>query len=288
MSFLLDSIEEHSVLWLVLSATVGAVIGALLKFVFESVAVTRFQQGRAARASMRRYRYPLLRAADALDRRLQNFIQFVGRGWYEDAANDYYRVSTLYVLGCYFGWCKIIEEEAFIEFVTSDRQARRFSSQFYGVFKALTSFSCFEGVPPGEIENVEGAAVPRFILTAIGELMIAPAQAPGEFPRMLSFVSFTEKLRADPAFAEWFCTLEKYLLVDQERSRTSARWNRIVVFATMLRAFVSYLDPKSRQTAPRHIWYLGHLHAVVATNVRNDLAAVRMAHLIRSKQAPTA
>lgn len=163
-NFLLRSIEEYSVLWVVISAGVGGVIGAFLKYLFETVFASRYQHRVTARIMLRRYRFPLLRASDSLDKRLENMIRFIERKWYEDPKDDYYRLSTLYLFGSYLGWCKILEDAAFFEFVTSDRKAREFSIHFYRVFKTLTGFWYFSGLDDGEIEGVEEATVPRLAL----------------------------------------------------------------------------------------------------------------------------
>jgi len=273
-NFLLRSIEEHSVVWVVISAGVGGVIGASLKYLFETVFASRYQHRVTARTMLRKYRFPLLRAADSLDKRLENMIRFIDKHWYEDPDEDYYRLSTLYLFGSYLSWCKILEDTAFLEFETSDRKARDFSIYFNRVFKSLTGFWYFTG---SEIDGVEDATVPRLALTAIGELMIKGAgQDSNEMPYILGFVEFTEKMKKSPEFEKWFGYLENAILKDNDSSISSARWNRLLVVATMLRAFVAFLDPNSRQTAPRQIHYLKRLDPKVAAKVREELDEMKI------------
>jgi hypothetical protein len=232
---------------------------------------------------LRMYRYPLLRSADSLDRRLENMINFIGKKWYEDPRDDYYRLSTLYLFGNYLGWCKILEDAAFLEFETSDRRAREFSIRFYRVFKAMTGFWYFSDLDKGEIEDVEAATVPRLALTAIGELMLESSiENKDPMPKIIGFVEFTKRLKESPDFQKWFGYLEKGILTDHKPSKSSARWNRLLVTASILRAFVSFLDPKSRQTAPRQIHYLKRIHPKVADKVREELLEMKVQELIVS------
>jgi hypothetical protein len=280
MDFLFRSIEEHSLLWMIISAGLGGVVGAMIKFIFETVIASRYQNTVSAKKMLRRYRYPLLRAADSLDRRLENMIRFVNKQWYDDDKDDYYRLSTLYLFGTYLGWCKILEDSAYFEFERSDRHARQFSRFFYRVFKSLTGFGYFKGVPAGEVDDVEAATVPRFALTAIGELMYKKPQGADQLPETLTFIEFTARINTSAEFKKWFQYLESGLLSHQKGQQSSARWNRLLVMSTLLRIFVSYLDPHGRQTAPRQIEYLQRMHPKVAEKVRAELVEMDMDDLL--------
>jgi hypothetical protein len=277
------SIQEHTVLWILISAGLGGLIGAVIKFVFETVAAFQYQQRFTAKKMLRTFRHPLLRAADSLDRRLENMINFIGKKWYEDPHDDYYRLSTLYLFGSYLGWCKILEDAAYLELEASDQSAREFSIRFYRVFKALTGFWYFSGLDEGEIDGIEEATVPRLALTAISELMLHnSSEDKGQMPKLLGFVEFAKQLRESSEFQKWFAYLEKGILTDHKPSRTSARWNRLLVVASTLRAFVAFLDPKGRQTTPRQIPYLKRMNPKVADKVREELLEMKMQELIVS------
>jgi len=271
------------VLWVLISAGLGGIIGALIKFVFETVAAMKYQQKVTAKKMLHRYRYPLLRAADSLDRRLENMITFIEKKWYEDPQDDYYRLSTLYQFGSYLGWCKIIEDAAYLEFETSNKRARAFSIHFYRVFKALTGFGYFAGINASEIMGIEEATVPRLALTAIGELMIQKSDEDQEqMPQLLGFVDFSKKLKESPDFSKWFGYLEKGILSNHQPSKSSARWNRLLVVASILRAFITFLDPKSRQTKPRQIHYLKRMNSKVAEKVRGELLEMKLQEIVVS------
>lgn len=279
MDALLRSFEEHSIIWIIISAGIGGLLGALIKFVFEQVLGPRLRSVRAAKVALRRYTYPILRTADTLDRRIENLIRFVDKKWFDDPKEDYYRLSTLYLFGRYFGWCKILENEAFLKYEISDRKARNFNIRFYRVFKGITGFDYFkdlkadefEDLEADEVSSIEAATVPRLALTAIGELMIKKHEGTEErLPTVLDFVEFVRDYKTSPDFKKWFSYLEN-VLSGLSSSMKNARWNRLVVFATNLRVFISFLDPRSRQTAPRQVYYLKYLHPKVAKCLRKEL-----------------
>jgi hypothetical protein len=277
MDLLVHSIEEHSLLWVVLSAGFGGLIGALIKFLFETVLALRYQQRITAKKMLRRYRFPLLRAADSLDRRIENFIRFANKKWYDDKHDEYYRVSTLYLFGAYLGWCKILEDSAYLEFEKSDRNAREFSIFFNRVFKGLTNFSYFVGLSEEEMDGVEAATVPRLALTAIGELMRTETDSSKDHAmKILGFVEFSQRLQNSPAFAKWFGYLENGILLNQQPSKSSASWNRLLVVATNLRGLIIFLDPKGRQTALRQIPFLNRMNPKVAKKIREELLEMRL------------
>ena len=282
MPFLFPSFEENSIPWVILTGGVGALLGASFKFIFDNLLGPTLESSRAARAAMRKYSYPLLRAAEALDRRLENLFRHADKKWFDDPKDDYYRISTLYLFGCYFGWCNILEKEAFLEYVESDKKARDFSTQFYRVFKGITGFYYFEDLLEEEsisAEQVEAATVPRLALTAIGELMVKSPAGKDTLPSLIDFVEFAGTFAASDNFQRWFAYLIA-LLTDLEHSRSDPRWNRLLVFATNLRTFVSFLDPAHRQTRPRYIYYLPSLHPRVEARLRKELEESGHADLI--------
>ena len=270
MNALLQSFEENSIIWILLSAGLGGISGALIDFLFKQVLTPQLQQRRRASQALRQYCNPLLGAADKLDRRLENLINFVDKEWFDNPEDDYYRVSTLYLVGCYFGWCKILEDEAFLEYEVSNKRARLFNIEFYSVFKAMTGFHYFKEVPTGELTPVEAATIPRLVLTAIGELMIEATPENGDALRVMTFTKFVRQLEESPEFQKWFAYVDR-LLSHLKYDRRDARWNRIVVFASMLRGFIVFLDPEHRMTAPRDLTYLPYAHPLVSSYLQEEM-----------------
>lgn len=274
MGVLLQVFEENSVIWVIISAGLGGFIGALINFIFQQVLTPQLENRRSAKKALRKYRYPLLRAADKLDRRLENLIKFVDENWFEDPSDDYYRISTLYLFGCYFGWCRILEDEAFIEYEVSDKKARLFNIEFYTVFKSITGFHYFRKVSDEQISSVKEATIPRLVLTAIGELMIEAREDEAGTFAVIKFTDFVKQYKASLEFQKWFSYVEN-LLKDLKCDKNDARWNRVVIFATILRGFVVFLDPKHRITAPREIPYLSYLHLEVRDYLEQEVNEIR-------------
>ena len=164
-----------------------------------------------------------------------------------------------------------MEDETFLEFELSDTEEKEFMRHFYRVFKGINSFYYFESVL-GEMPDIESATVPRFVLTAIGELMIKkPDKKEGGSPSVIGFVDFTKKYRSnEEGFKEWFSYLEN-ILSHIEKDRSNAYWNRLSVFAITLRLMILYLDPKNRLTARRRTHYLGYLHPNVQARANHEL-----------------
>lgn len=269
MEILLNSFQEHSIIWILISAGGGGLIGATINFLFSEILAPRLRRQRESKAALRRFKHPLLRAADTLDRRLQNFISFVEKDWYDDEDRDYYRLSTLYLFGRYFGWCVLLERAAFLEYETSDNNAKEFSKYFYRVYKALTGYYYFNNVDNDSLDVTPLHSIPRLTLTAMGELMIEP-DASDEAGSIIGFTEFVSRYESQDEFRRWFSYLDE-MLADLERDPTDVWWNRLVIVASSLRAFVAYLDPESRQTAPRKIYYLDSLHRQVVDVVEEEL-----------------
>jgi hypothetical protein len=112
--------------------------------------------------------------------------------------------------------------------------------------------------------------------------MIKRDQKKDALPTIVDFVEFARSYKDCADFKKWFCYLEN-LLSGLNRAKDDARWNRLIVFAINLRVFVSFLDPTSRQTAPRQIYYLNALHPKVAERVRNELVEAGYSTMIQSE-----
>ncbi|MBP1466713.1 hypothetical protein EYB53_013435 [Candidatus Chloroploca sp. M-50] len=280
MSTLQQTFQEFSIIWLVISAGVGGIIGALIKFLFEEILQTRYRYSVNSRKVLKKYTYPILRAADTLDKRLENLIRFSNKNWFDKSEQDYYKISTLYIFGCYIGWCKILEDEAFIEYEMSNKKARDFSIRFNTVFKSLTNFSYFQ---TSNIDTlaIQEATPPRFTLTAIGELMIKCNEKENK-KEIIDFIEFSRQYNTSDEFKRWFFFVER-MFSDLTTSIDDAKWNRVLIFAANIRALVIFLDKSSRQTAPRKITFLENLHPSVSIVVRKELTSLGMSSKITNE-----
>ena len=270
LEFLLAPLEEHSLLWLALTLFASAVLGGLATFFFDRVLGARLEARRSAAAALWRLRYPMLRAADALDRRLENVVKHSQPVWLQPGqADEYYRMSTLYVIAAYFGWLRVLEREAYVEYVASRRGSRRFNTLLNRTRKALTGRSYFKAWEAGHRDAIAASDVPAFALTAIGELMIRQRTPTGEPRDVLDFIEFS-RLWQTGEFARWLGYLDR-ILIPPRRESDDACWNRLLVFAIQVRALVTHLDAKGRQTAPRQFEFLDRLHPHTRKVVAKEL-----------------
>ncbi len=279
IEFILRSFEEYSIIWIIISAGIGGLIGSLIDFVFNQLIAPKLQISRDSKAAIKKYRYPILRSADALDRRLENLIKFVDKKWFDDSEDDYYRLSTLYLIGCYFGWSKVLEDEAFLEYELSNKKAKQFSIQFNRVFKGLTGFYYFKDVNHSEMPDIKQASVPRLALTAIGELMLKTPKNEDEMPSVLDFVEFIRQYESSSDFKRWFRYLEQ-LFSNLKRDKNDAKWNRLIIFFSNLREFVAFLDKEGRQTSRRRIEYLKYLDPKVYELLADELGKSGYAEVV--------
>lgn len=252
-----QSYQEHSLLWLLLSGVVGGIVGAAVKFSFENVLGPGYTRWLENKAALRRHSDPLLRAADALRVRMDNMLDHAGKGWFE--TSQYYRLSTLYLVGCCFGVARLLEREAFLEYAVRTRQGRRLGRAMHGLFESLSGWDAFDAVGRDEIaaDRIYGATVLRHGLTAVGEVMTYRS-AEGRL-EVIDFVEFVRKYEKDDEFRRWFTFVEQPLQ-GLQKGRDDAKWNRAVVFALALRMLVHRLDPKGRRTDVRPFGHLDSIH----------------------------
>jgi hypothetical protein len=246
MGWLSQSLGQDTVAWVVISSLVGGVIGAATRFGFEDVLRPHLGATREIRATTRKFSTPLIRSAESLERRINNFLRNLGQGWY--GTDDYYRMSTLYVFANYLAWNQIIEEKfGFLPYEAS-RSGRVFNKRLNGFFRALSSFSYFSWSADGAA--VEASQIPRLALTAMGELVENPdASAP------LRFSEFTELYRGHESVRDAFGYLDKFLL-GAEAGDPFCR-DRLIAAGANLRALIRLLDKRGSFVALRDVSNLG-------------------------------
>ena len=250
MSWLNRSFDEHTVLWLLLTTVLGGFVGGLFTFFFEDVLRPRLTARREADSVLRTYTTPLLRAAERLENRINILVRNSDQNWYEN--DEYFRLSTLFIFGEYFGWIRNIEREFGFVRLESQRRDREFYMVFHGLFRAMSSFSYFRWYP--DPAAVSGSEVPRLMCSAMGEVM-----TPGESTRkVIDFTAFVDEYGAGPEFQRWFRDLDAVL----RRALPSdpLPWDRLIAAAANLRALCDFLDPQHRMVKRQSIANLELLH----------------------------
>jgi len=163
--------NEHSFLWLVISAIIGGLIGASIKLFFENILATNITNTRSARMAIKKYTYPLLRSSDSLNRYGQLLVENLEKKWFDDSDNDYFKMAILYQFSNFFGIVKLLENEAFIEFESTKKDVRKFNDHFYKVISSLNSFAYFKK-SSWTSEELAKNTLNRMVITAIGEIML--------------------------------------------------------------------------------------------------------------------
>ncbi|MEU0505457.1 hypothetical protein [Nocardia sp. NPDC005998] len=258
--WLTRSFQQYTVIWIVVSSLVGGVIGSGVKFVFEDLLRPVFGARRETRVTIRKYTTPLVRSAESLERRINNFVRNRTEDWY--ASSDYYRLSTLYCFADYLAWVRVIEEEFGFLPYESSRYGRRFNQRFRGPFKALSSFSYFHW--SHDTAAVDSSQLPRLILTAMGEVAL---DAEGTAP--MRFSQFALAHERDAQLRRWYADLDAFL-----RQATEGKpyvIDRLIAAGANLRALIAFLDSTGSLVPERRISNIELMpHPEVATRVRAD------------------
>jgi hypothetical protein len=108
-------------------------------------------------------------------------------------------------VGCFLGRCKILENEAFIEFETA-RKERAFYRSFYHSFQGFTTFKYFLDINDFDLKAITAIAPPRLVLTAIGELKIVKkfiTQIQSCCHLLNSISSISHQMNSESGFLIW-------------------------------------------------------------------------------------
>lgn len=241
MGWLTGSMQNNTVAWLVISTLVGGVLGAAVRFLAEDVLRPRAGVIRETRRIERQYATPLLRSAEALERRINIMVRNEEKHWF--STDEYMRLSTLYILGEHLGWVRIIERQfGFLPF-ESARRGRQLNRRLNGLFRALSSHAYFRWHP--DQDAVSRSAVPRLMFSAIGEVMTGG----GEATRVLEFTEFALRYAGDAQFRRWFA--EAADLFTQAHPDHPLHWDRLIAAGACLRNLTDFLDPRATLVARR-------------------------------------
>lgn len=235
MGWLTTSFEQYTLMWVVLSALAGGLIGSFTKFLFEDILRPWLGWRRDGRQLSRTFTRPLERTAESLERQINNFVRNVDRDWYRDS--EYYKLSTLYAFAEFLAWVQLLEKRLGFVAIERSRSGRRFNHRLNGLYRALTSFRYFRWVV--DQDSVASSAVPRRILGAIGEIMIVSSEKEAQ---VYQFSDFCVRYSNDAQFANWFKDLDRFLLAATPSN--PLHWDRLIAAGVNLRLLVGELSPK--------------------------------------------
>lgn len=137
IDLLYNSFEANSIIWIIISVGLGAVITATIQFIFEHN-LEGWQRRRATKKAIHKYGYSITLSAYNLYEKINDILGMKGGmsiGDFEkkshvDIVEDYSLLNVLYLFGSFFGWGRIFEKESFSEFseLPLKRQLEGFSS----------------------------------------------------------------------------------------------------------------------------------------------------------------
>jgi hypothetical protein len=224
----------ETVLLPLVTGLVGGVVGASIKFTFDDVLSPFVGTRRELRKTVAQFTTPLVRSAVSLERRINILARNEHRRWFDD--DEYFRLSTLYVFSEYFGWIRILERRFGFMPVAALPRGREFNRHLFGVFRALTSNAYLRDA---DVEQANASAVPRLMLTAVGEAITDP-----ERECVIDFTVFATRYAEDAQMRSWFSALDGFLRMAHPDSPLA--WERLLLTGAQLCTMIRFLDPKGR------------------------------------------
>ena len=271
LTWLQNSFQENSILWLLLSSILGGIIGASMRFVFEVILPQQLQQRQQVIAAKRRYATPILLAAEDLRRRLENIIRHIQNVEREDwlSGQDptgYFFLSTLYVVGQFFGWLQILRRTVVYLDFTTTRETRKYERFLDAIEIGFSDPGLFGIVQTSYPSQTQDQWVFTFHLQAIGTAMII---RDGDENRTLDFASFHKKFTENihSEVNTWFSPLVRLF---EGLTADDPRFHRLVAIHAILNAFIEYVDANHLRTeSSRYHWDL--LSAEEAESIRQKI-----------------
>lgn len=233
-SWLQQAFQENTILWLFLSSVVGGIIGASTKFIFDVVLPQRVQRGREAIIAKRKYASPILHTAIALRDRAENIIKNIHvieeESWFpaNDNTEKYYYMSTLFVVGQFFGWVQILRQTiVFLDFTTTT-ETQKFEGFLTMIENGFTNPSLLTQAKTGIPKHSKDKWIHKYQLQAIAASMIA--RDDHEY-RIIDYATFCKMYtkHSDNDFKDWFFHLSQLFLglkADDERLKRITKIGR--------------------------------------------------------------
>lgn len=273
-SLLYQSFKDHTIVWLLLTSIIGGILGAAIKILSDNIISQNIISTRQAKIHFNDYSFKLLKAAKHLDRRL-DFIINDKRIFPYNEVNSV--LSFFYAVGNYFGWCKIIQEDALDKFKRLPKTVKVFNICFLQTLKGWSSNFYFTELSSLEEMITKGAIIPNYCHTAIGDLMLSDIEANKTIVKspILSFNEFCERYNSNADMREWFTYFEK-LFVNMAFDEQNLGWNRLLIISLNLKILICSLDKRNRFVAPyNNLPHLKGLHKKVLLKVESDFVFLK-------------
>jgi hypothetical protein len=231
-SFLTDSIQENTILWIVTSGIIAGVITQILKFLFENK-IPEWQKRKAYRIAILKYGPPILTTTTKIMYTIKNMLENPSL-----VSEENRKLDILYKFACLFGWIQILQNETFVEQISipeSSTYNRKMATEQYQIEYLLMAISedyTFGSQRPPKL--IRSVVLTRNMITVIGELMINKSDNKvKDYYTVLTFGEFLTKYRESDRFRKQFECMNA-ILTNVQMSRINPQWNMLFVIYTQL------------------------------------------------------
>jgi hypothetical protein len=107
-------LPETSKIWILIFVGLGALIGECVKFIFSQI-LPEWRRKKTTRNAIQKYSYPPQQTAYRLIFLMMKHILTVTLKKQESDIDEGHRLFLLYNLGCFFGWCRALDNESYLE-----------------------------------------------------------------------------------------------------------------------------------------------------------------------------
>jgi len=255
IEIIIQSFKEQTFIWFLIAAVLGGLISAFFKFLFEGYLESKMKARWEDRKTLNELKFPFLRACNSLEKRIELVLKNNDTNWVDDKEDDYFYLSTLYQFGVFFGWIRVLEDKAYLEF-SNNQETKVFYRLFFNIMESFTGHIHFSKLTDVPFDEKCKGTFQRLVVRAMGELMVSinPRDNSAQGYRMLEFTEFVTLMNESDKFKKWFGYLGNFLR-NLEKSPKDLRWDRLLIIASFLSIMSKYLDPRNLQSSSQITTY---------------------------------
>ena len=235
-----------------ISAVLGAIIGASIKFFTEVYFPRGLEDRRQILITKRKYSNTILKSADELLARLENIIKNISiiekNRWLHPLSKAeittipftrYYYISTIFCFAQLIGWIEILrKEQSYLDF-TSVKETRIFNQYIKLIYDVLNYKKLSTENPR---LNIDDSWIFSHRLRSIGQIMI---QRKDGNLYCMDFKTFCEAFNDSKSseFRDWLSPLSR-LMENLSNDPNDLRWRRLQITYVIIREYINFVDPK--------------------------------------------
>jgi hypothetical protein len=266
---LTKSLGEFTVGWLLVSVGFGGLLGGLAKYLFEFHLPESLKARQQSAIQVRKYSYPLLQSADAVEHRLETLLtraidekwfatEIVARvrkggGFLADPVKEqgYFFLSTLYVFARYFAWLEILRQEAVYLNYSRSKNMRVFNKNLIRINNTFRYTDIWDLDEEERAPVRDSTKLYRHLQAALGESMIVERNGQLQCRSFREFaLTYTNPAAAENRY--WLRSLEDYFEgLGEKPSSQDFRIYRLVLLQYSFYKLIRFLDPKEARVQAR-------------------------------------